>query len=56
MKIEAPQIIMCVLLFVGCGLDLARHGEAKTGKINFGVTFVAGVVTLALLWWGGFFG
>jgi len=49
-----PQIIMIVLLAVGIGIDLQRHGEEKKGRHSAWTTFIGAAITAAILWWGGF--
>jgi hypothetical protein len=56
MTLHAPQIIYVVLLLLGVGIDLAKHGQPKTGKHSFPSSFFAAALILALLYWGGFFG
>lgn len=50
-----PQILMMVLLAMDVGMNLAKHGETREGKYNFGVTLIADGIIAALLWAGGFF-
>lgn len=51
-----PQIIVLVLVVLALGMELAKHGEVKKAtKYNFWTTFFAQAVTIALLYWGGFF-
>ena len=52
-----PQIIMLVIFTLGLGINLAKDGQYKTEeKYSFGVSFVATVINVAVLYWGGFFG
>lgn len=55
MYLGVPQIILLVLICFGLGITIVKHGEPKTGKENFYVSFVAQVIYLGLLYWGGFF-
>lgn len=50
-----PQLIYLTLLFMGVGIALARFGERKRDSYDWGDVLLAPAVTLALLWWGGFF-
>jgi LPXTG-motif cell wall-anchored protein len=52
---HTPQIIMIILIVLGVGVDLERHGKPKTGEHNIGWSLFGAAVTVALLWWGGFF-
>ncbi|QXF03598.1 MULTISPECIES: hypothetical protein [Xanthomonas] len=52
----AAQLIYLSLVMLELGLEIAKHGEPKTGRHNAGSTIVATILILALLWWGGFFG
>ena len=51
---NAPQIIMIVLMAMGLGIAIVKDGEPH--KYSVWGTFVGTVLTVALLWWGGFFG
>ena len=56
MKMEAPQIIMLCLFVFNLAINMAKHGEVKEGeKYNAGTTFLAIMLDVGLLWWGGFF-
>jgi len=50
----APQIIMIVLIAIEISVASLLHGQSK-GQYNFGATFVAQLILVALLIWGGFF-
>jgi hypothetical protein len=52
----APQIIVVVLMALGAGLHLAKHGERKDERYNFVSDCIGSCVLLGLLYWGGFFG
>lgn len=54
-KMGIPQIIMIVLFAMGLGITLIKNGEPRTDNYSFGMSFVATVIQVALLWWGGFF-
>ena len=51
-----PQLIFLFLITMGLGIQITKHGQQKeastyngnTGMINY-------VITLILLYWGGFF-
>lgn len=51
---RAPQVIMIVMLSIGLGIDIVKHGESKTGKYNFVTTLIAQLLVVAILYWGGF--
>ena len=55
MTIDWPQGIYLVLLLLSLGLVLAKHGEPRE-PYNIWVTLFGTALTLALLYWGGFFG
>ena len=55
MYFGAPQIIILVLIIVGLGINLAKHGEPKNENSNFWISLTNATVTLGLLYWGGFF-
>lgn len=50
-----PQIIYLVLLFAGLLLSANMHGKEKKGKHNFWNHLFNTVITISLLYWGGFF-
>jgi len=50
-----PQIIFLMILFLRGGISIERHGRERTGKYNFFIDLVSGLVMLSLLFWGGFF-
>lgn len=52
----APQIIYLVFTALGLFVKAAVHGQKAAGTHNFAVYFVAKVFTVAILFWGGFFG
>ena len=56
MTLGIPQIIMLAILFINLGIAVSRHGEVHEEKYNAGIYFISTCITLALLWWGGFFG
>ena len=50
-----PQCIFIVLVCMGLGMSLAKHGETETETVSFWKALYGKAVLLALLWWGGFF-
>ena len=45
-----------LLLMLSSLLIAARdHGKPKEGKNNFWYSFIALIITMSLLYWGGFF-
>lgn len=52
---NAPQIIVCVLLGLDIVLTALVHGRKKTGEYNVLTTIIANAITISLLYWGGFF-
>jgi len=51
---STPAIIFLLLLFLQLVTGMAQHGKSK-GTWNAGVTLLDVAVTIALLYWGGFF-
>ena len=51
---KAPQIIMIVLMAITLFNDMQHHGEPKKGTVNFWSTVLSLCISVALLWWGGF--
>ena len=49
------QIIILALFFIGACLSANSHGKPKTGKESFWVWLISSLITLGLLYWGGFF-
>lgn len=50
-----PQRIMLSLIFISIGISIARHGEQKNEKHNAVITLLNATITIAILYWGGFF-
>lgn len=48
-------IIILVLIVLGVGVDLAKHGEPKEGKHNFWLTLFVAALEIWLLYKAGFF-
>ena len=56
MKFGAPEIIMIGIYIFALAVDMTRHGESKMDETyNAGTTFIAILINIGLLWWGGFF-
>lgn len=49
------QIIYLFIVVLGLGIALAKDGQPKTDKYSFWGTVVATLISLGLLYWGGFF-
>jgi hypothetical protein len=49
-----PQIIYLSLVFMGLLIGANQHGKERTPH-NFWNTLVATIITISLLYWGGFF-
>ena len=50
-----PQITMIVLIALGVGISLAKHGEPR-GNHSFGASLFSAALSVGLLYAGGFFG
>ena len=50
-----PQITYLILVFLGTGISIERHGRPKTGHENCGLTILSVVIVMFLLYQGGFF-
>lgn len=50
-----PQLIYLGLSLLGLGIAIEQHGKPKKGNENFWITFITWILTLGLLYWGGFF-
>jgi soluble lytic murein transglycosylase-like protein len=50
-----PQITVIILFAIGLGVELAKHGKPRTGKHSFWWSLFGNVITIWLLWCGGFF-
>ncbi|NGI10110.1 lytic transglycosylase domain-containing protein, partial [Escherichia coli] len=50
-----PQVVWAVLVLLELGSELARHGQARTGKHSFWWRLFGSVTVAWLLWCGGFF-
>lgn len=49
------QFILLVWLALGLGVKLAYHGQPRTGKYNFYVSFLRVAIEIFILYVGGFF-
>lgn len=49
------QITAIVLMALAIGMALAKHGEPRD-PWHFGHMFIAQVIWVLILWWGGFWG
>lgn len=47
--------ILLALVFMNLGIDLAKHGEPKTGKYNFGLKLISTAIELTLFYYAGLF-
>lgn len=52
---RAPQIIMIVIMAMGLGINLTKHGEPKEDNYSFPIALLATAIQAGLLIWGGFF-
>ena len=50
------QILMLCIFAMSLGLNLAKHGEPRTGKYSFWVSLISSAIELSVLYFGGFFG
>ena len=53
--LHAPQITYLILLTLDTILAIVKHGESR-GKFNGPLYFLDACITIAILYWGGFFG
>jgi hypothetical protein len=44
------------MIVLNLGIAIAKHGEPEKGKHSAWTTLFGAVITMAILWWGGFFG
>lgn len=49
------RILFVLLMMLGLGVVLAKHGQYKNEKYNFWVSLISCVLQVLLLWGGGFF-
>ena len=50
-----PQLIYLLIIVVGFTINCMKHGKPQTGNYNGWLSFLASIITLLILWWGGFF-
>ena len=50
-----PQIIWIILLLIGVGIHLAKHGERRLDDYNIILYLISSAISFALLYFGGFF-
>lgn len=50
-----PQIIMIVILAMGLGIHITRHGEEREDEYNAVYATISTAIQVGLLIWGGFF-
>ena len=50
-----PQLIVLILMAMNLGMALVKHGEPTNMKYNVLTSFLGNVITIGLLYWGGFF-
>ena len=49
-----PQLTMLGLLFLGLGINLAKHGEPKSEDYNFVLSLITTGISITILYYGGF--
>ena len=50
---KAPQIVLIVLYSLSLGISMSKHGKPRE-PYNFWTSFLAVIIEVAILWWGGF--
>lgn len=50
-----PQICYIILITLGLGISLAKHGEPREDNYNFFATLLSASIQIGLLILGGFF-
>jgi len=50
-----PQLIIIVLMSLGLGVHMVKHGDEKDSKYNFFWKLLSISITLSILYSGGFF-
>lgn len=50
-----PQILHILLVGLGLGVELSKHGKPREGKYHFGTSLLVTLLILSLLYWGGFY-
>jgi len=54
---KTPQVVMIVLIICGILIEIVNHGKLKDVEAchyNGWRGFISALITVALLWWGGF--
>lgn len=54
MSIGLPQLIYLIMLALGLGIAMAKHGEPRPPH-DAGAALIGICIVLTLLYWGGFF-
>jgi hypothetical protein len=54
MYLGLPQIIYLAITILGLGYQIANHGKPRSNE-NAIAALIATAISLALLYWGGFF-
>ena len=50
-----PQVIFLTLLFLNVATHASKNGQPRSDH-DLGAAMIGGAITVALVWWGGFFG
>lgn len=50
-----PSIVFLALVLLNLGITIFEHGKPKTGNNNFWISLIGNSITIAILYWGGFF-
>jgi len=50
---KTPQIVLIALYSLSLGISMAKHGKPRE-PYNFWTSFLAVIIEVAILWWGGF--
>lgn len=56
MIIGWPQIVWICIVAMNLGMYLVKHGEEMSGKYNFFISLICQLISLWILYCGGFFG
>lgn len=48
-----PQIIIIIIYAISLGINISNHGKEQKPK-NAWADFIALIIFVTLLWWGGF--
>ena len=57
MTFDWPQGIFCAFILIDLVRHASLHGQARSDEeYNFPLVCLSSGITVALLWWGGFFG